>query len=163
MWARSSLGQPKGMRPVCGYQSSRAWKDIYYLWTWEHVEFSYTRTNGNKLGFILLLHAQPMLTKKRFHCIVGYYFGVWCGLMQLCWSENQKHDKDAALVWCVPTCPSDMMKYHPVSKCSLINDFGGLSDDKTLQTVLFYYDTGLWNFGKLSQGIYFIICPNFER
>lgn len=74
MWARSSLGQPKGVRPECGYQGCRAWKDIYYLWTWEHVELSYTRTKGYK-RLIRVDHSMLKQSNKSDH-------------ISLCWKKR---------------------------------------------------------------------------
>ncbi len=65
MWARSSPGQPEGTRPVFGYQARRAWKDIYYLRTWEcwiliHKDKGIlVRTNSSRL-----FDAHAILTKK---------------------------------------------------------------------------------------------------
>lgn len=59
MSARSRPGQAKGQRVAI--RAYCTWKDVYYPRTWEHVEFSFTRTKGYKLEF----QVGP-------DCIVGY-------------------------------------------------------------------------------------------
>ncbi len=113
MWTKSSLGQPKGVRPVCGYQASRAWKDIYYLWTWKHVEFSYTRTKGYALGpiqvdYLMLNQSWPRITTFLLCCSLFLStFKVYCGGVtqscagdiKVCWRGNKKERR----VGCVAT------------------------------------------------------------
>lgn len=95
MWARSSLGQPKGVRLLCGYQALCTWKDIYYLWSWEHVGFSDTRTKGLQVRIksSMLPDAQVVLTNNygaNIFAAIGSYF----------YSQDQRHAAALKCVWC---------------------------------------------------------------